>query len=696
MQVTKRDGRKVQFDRELIELAVEKAAVADGWGEIEARNMGRRVGHSVETSLANEGKYLLDIEHIQDVVEESLMTRYPSVAKAYILYREKRTKMRRINSEASVALINEYVGAADWRVKENSNMGFSLQGLNNYISSDISAEYWLNSIYTEEIRKAHISGDLHLHDLGCVGCYCVGWDLMDLLKTGFTGVPGKVSSKPAKHFRTALGQLVNFFFTLQGEAAGAQAVSSFDTLLAPFIRHDGLTYEQVKQSIQEFVFNVNVPTRVGFQSPFTNITCDMLVPSTYKDTPVVIGGKEQDSVYGDYQHEMDMLNEAFAEVMCEGDADGRIFTFPIPTYNITKNFDWDSVRFDPVWKMAGKYGIPYFANFVHSDMNPEDARSFCCRLKLDIRELRKRGGGLFGANPLTGSMGVVTLNLPRLAYDAKTEPTFFDRLEKLMTLAKDSLCLKRRHVEEFTECGLYPYSRFYLREVKNRFGKYWANHFSTIGLVGMNEACLNLFGEGIASQRGKEFAERVLTFMRDKMASYQEETGDNFNLEASPAEGTSFRLALLDRRSGRDMVFANGKSEPGKTVYYTNSSQLPVGHTEDLFAALDHQDSLQSLYTGGTVLHGFLGEEVKDPETVKRLVKTITDNYSLPYFTLTPTFSVCSDHGYLSGEVSECPTCGNDTEVYSRVVGYYRPVSSWNEGKAQEFLDRQEFVVPEA
>ncbi len=694
MKITKRDGRKVEFDKSKIEQAVVKAALAEQMDDISANNLGKRIAQSVAKSLENEGKAFVDIESVQDAVEEALMQKHPSIAKAYILYREKRTKMRRIHSQSSVSLIKEYLKSADWRIKENSNMGFSLQGLNNYIASDMSQEFWLNEIYDERIRVAHATGDLHIHDLGLLSAYCVGWDLQGLLRDGFTGVPGKVSSGPAKHFSTAIDQLINFFFTLQGETAGAQAVSSFDTLLAPFIRHDGLTYREVKQIIQGFIHKLNVSTRVGFQSPFTNLTMDMMCPSTLENVPVVIGGKDQEYTYGEFQEEMDMLNRAFCEVMMEGDASGRIFTFPIPTINLHKDFDWDSKRFDPIWRLSGVYGPFYFANFLNSDLNPEDSRSFCCRLRLDVRELRKRGGGLFGANPLTGSIGVVTINLPRIGYDSKNEEEFFKTLENRMNLAKDSLCMKREAVEAYSDIGLYPYSKFYLRSVKERFGKYWANHFSTIGLVGMNEACLNLFGESVATEKGKDFAVKVLTFMRDKMGDYQEETGDYFNLEATPAEGTSYRLALLDRRSGRDMIFANGKADsPEKVVYYTNSSQLPVGHTDDLFTALDHQDDLQTLYTGGTVTHAFLNEKIDDPETVKQLVKTIAENYKLPYFTLTPTFSICAEHGYLSGEVKECPTCGKPTEVYSRVVGYYRPVSNWNEGKAQEFKDRKEYVL---
>ena len=1115
MQVVKRDGRRTEFDSKCIENAIRKAAIADGWDELSAKNVAKRVTERVTHDIEEEAKTPVDIEHIQDIVEAVLMERHQSVAKAYILYRHSKAKLRRVKAGGGVALVEEYVKAEDWRLRENANMQFSLQGLNNYIASDISAEFWLNRIYNDRIRNAHISGDLHIHDLGTLGAYtyfgkevvvvkingciktisfeqlyslvsseetlmsekddawqkkplgievldktgwtkvtrlvrkkkhsqmrflknrggrsvivtdnhpmitqrgeteskdvvvkddflytvdckklleeeslffvndidlvdhikkngfigrqrdnvyfngdeisiadtsvdgilhtgtvcsnrhvkltkdfgffvglvlsdgyltyddnlyaitisardkndlyrankgllqngwsgcitegkegtdgktmftlrvnnrflrhimenifnclpgsrnktlpsdilmynrdfvdgvvsgvldgdanvkgtsvtlrvvsrsmieqlayvlpflglfprdrncegvgsrreyggreiiqnfplygltfrvmgdvelmsekyhkgevstkawqdetrdawhqvlnndeteipdeyiydittethtlvvngmwnhnCVGWDLQDFLRVGFTGVSTKISSKPPKHFRTALGQLVNALFTLQGEAAGAQAVSSFDTLLAPFIRNDGLTYKQVKQHIQEFIFNMNVPTRVGFQSPFSNITLDMECPSILKDVPVVIGGKDQCTTYGEYQEEMDILNRAFCEVMTEGDASGRIFTFPIPTVNLHKNFDWESKRFDSVWAACGRYGLFYFANFINSDLNPEDARSFCCRLRLDVRELRKRGGGLFGANPLTGSIGVVTLNLPRIGYDSKNEHEFFVKLEQLMNIAKDSLQMKREAVESFTESGLYPYSKFYLRAVKERYGKYWKNHFGTIGINGGNEACLNLLGKDIASPEGKAFMERVLTFMRDKMSKYQEETGDYFNVESSPTEGTSYRLALLDKRSDRDMIFANGKASENKIVYYTNSTQLPVGYTDNVFKALDHQDSLQALYTGGTSFHAFLSEEVKDPEMVKQLVKSIATNYKLPYFDLTPTFSVCAEHGYFSGEVKKCPTCGGDMEVFSRVVGYYRPVANWNDGKQAEYEDRKEF-----
>jgi ribonucleoside-triphosphate reductase len=515
----------------------------------------------------------------------------------------------------------------------------------------------------------------------------VGWDLADLLRQGFKGVAGNVESAPPRHLRTALGQLVNFFYTMQGEAAGAQAVSGFDTLLAPFIRYDGLDYGEVKQAMQEFVFNINVPTRVGFQTPFTNITLDLEVPAALKNAPVIVGGREREDVYGAFRAEMDMLNQAFAEVMMEGDNKGRVFTFPIPTYNITRDFDWESERFAALWKMTGRYGIPYFSNFINSDMSPDDARSMCCRLRLDNRELRRRGGGLFGANPLTGSIGVVTLNLPRLGRASATEEEFFRGLDAVMDVAADSLAIKRKELERFTEGGLYPYTTFYLRDVKARTGKYWANHFSTIGLVGMNEACLNLLGVGIASAAGRDFALRALDHMRRRLEHYQEESGDFFNLEATPAEGASYRLALLDREKFPDMIFANGKAG-ADAPFYTNSTHLPVDYTHDIFDALDMQDPLQTRYTGGTVLHGFLGEEVSDARAVGNMVRTIASNYKLPYFTLTPTFSICPEHGYLRGEQPVCPACRNETEVYSRVVGYLRPVNRWNDGKQAEFAAR--------
>ena len=584
------------------------------------------------------------------------------------------------SKDDNIALVDNYLKQLDWKVNENSNMSYSIQGLNNYIASEISKQYWLNKIYPAHIKNAHVNGDIHIHDLNIISVYCVGWDLKDLLTEGFTGVKGKVESAPAKHFRTALGQIVNFMYTMQGEAAGAQAFSNFDTLLAPFIRHDKLTYEQVKQAMQEFIFNMNVPTRVGFQTPFTNITMDLTVPSYYAEQPVIIGGELQETTYKEYQPEMDMLNKAFFEIMMKGDNSGRVFTFPIPTYNITKDFDWDNKNIEGLWEMSAKYGIPYFSNFINSDMSPEDARSMCCRLRIDNRELEYRGGGLFGSNPLTGSVGVVTLNLPKIGANVKTKGEFFEKLSQKMEIAKESLEIKRKLLEDLTDKDLYPYTKFYLRDIKARFGVYWKNHFSTIGLIGMNEACLNLMKEDIGTPAGKQFALEVMDFMRAKIIEFQKETGNNYNLEATPGEGTSYRLAKLDKE---------------RYPYYTNSTQLPVNYTDDIFEVLDHQDELQTKYTGGTVVHIFAGERIQNTETMKNLVKKICNNYRLPYFTFSPTFSTCPNHGYVAGEHFTCPDCGADCEVYSRVLGYIRPVNQWNKGKKKEFSDRKTFEIEE-
>ncbi len=584
------------------------------------------------------------------------------------------------NKDDNIALVDNYLKQLDWKVNENSNMSYSIQGLNNYIASEISKQYWLNKIYPSHIKNAHLNGDIHIHDLNIISVYCVGWDLKDLLTEGFTGVKGKVESAPAKHFRTALGQIVNFMYTMQGEAAGAQAFSNFDTLLAPFIRYDNLTYEQVKQAMQEFIFNMNVPTRVGFQTPFTNITMDLTVPSYYAEQPVIIGGELMEATYKEFQTEMDMLNKAFFEIMMQGDNSGRVFTFPIPTYNITKDFDWDNKNINGLWEMAAKYGIPYFSNFINSDMSPEDARSMCCRLRIDNRELEYRGGGLFGSNPLTGSVGVVTLNLPKIGANVKTKGEFFEKLSAKMEVAKESLEIKRKLLEDLTDKDLYPYTKFYLRDIKARFGVYWKNHFSTIGLIGMNEACLNLLKEDIGTPAGKQFALEVMDFMRAKIVEFQKETGNNYNLEATPGEGTSYRLAKLDKE---------------RYPYYTNSTQLPVNYSDDIFEVLDHQDDLQTKYTGGTVIHIYAGERIQNIETMKNLVKKICNNYRLPYFTFSPTFSTCPNHGYISGEHFTCPECGESCEVYSRVVGYIRPVNQWNKGKKKEFSDRKTFEIEE-
>lgn len=697
-KVIKRNGSVVNFSAKKITEAVYKAfKETEEGGRKEAQEVSTKV-----TQLLNKNYkpgYVPQIEEIQDMVEKVLMILdYETTAKAYILYREKRRKIR--DTEASLAeavdLIDSYIKEIDWQVKENANMAYSLQGLNNYISSIVSSKYWMDRVYSKSIKRSHEEGDFHIHDLDKIAAYCCGWDLQDLLTRGFTGVPGKLSCKPPKHLRAALGQMVNFFYTTQGETAGAQAFSNFDTLLAPFVRYDNLDYTGVRQAMQEFIFNLNVPTRVGFQTPFTNLTMDLACPSTYKDQNVIIGGVPQKEKYSDFQEEMDMINRAFAEVMSEGDANGRIFTFPIPTYNITKNFNWDNENLDKVWEMTAKYGIPYFANFINSDMNADDARSMCCRLRLDNRELHKRMGGLFGAAPLTGSIGVVTLNLPRVGYLAKDKKDYFKRLDALMDLAKESLEVKRKLIENYTQKGLYPYSLFYLDSIYKRRGTYWGNHFSTIGLVGMNESLVNFMGEKITSKKGLKFAEEVLVHMRDRMVKYQEETGNLYNLEATPAEGTSYRLALKDKKRFPKMIFANnGAVLKGAEPYYTNSTQLPVGHTDDFFEALDLQDGLQTKYTGGTVLHGFLGERIYDINTTKKLVKKIASGYKLPYFTLSPTFSVCPTHGYLEGEHENCPKCviEQKCEVYSRIVGYIRPVQQWNAGKAQEYLDRKEFDV---
>ena len=689
--IKKRDGRTAKFDRKKIEKAIEKAGLETGeFDAAQAIELTDKVLGVLET---RNQKRLPSVEDIQDIVEDALIdSKFKKTAKAYIIYRDQHKKLREITSNAHVDLIDKYLENLDWKVNENSNMGYSLQGLNNYVSAEITKTYWLDKIYTSKIGQAHKEGDLHIHDLNLLSVYCVGWDLTDLLQEGFTGVAGKVASKPAKHFRSALGQVVNFFYTLQGEAAGAQAFSDFDTLLAPFIRADKLSYKEVKQAIQEFVFNVNVPTRVGFQTPFTNITLDLECPKHMADNPVIIGGEMQDTTYGEYQEEMNMLNKALLEVLSEGDANGRVFTFPIPTVNITKDFNWDNPVIESLWEASAKYGIPYFSNFINSDMDPEDARSMCCRLRIDNRQLEYRGGGLFGSNPMTGSVGVVTINLPRLALKSKNEKEFFKGLAELMDMAKDSLETKRKVLERLTDANLYPYTKFYLRNIKQRFNQYWKNHFSTIGLIGTNEAALNLLGVDIGTEKGKAFAEKTLDFMRDRLVEYQKETGNNYNLEATPAEGTTYRLAQLDKASFPDRAhFANGIGADVKCPFYTNSSHLPVNYTDDLFELMDLQDNLQTKYTGGTVIHFFLGERMDDPQTLKKLVKTICENYKLPYFTFSPSFSICKNHGYIVGEHPECPNCGEATEVYSRVVGFLRPVSQWNKGKQAEFEMREHY-----
>lgn len=691
-QICKRDGRLVPFDLSKITKAILNAGQATGeFSNETAYPLALRALTLAQTALTAE---IPTVEQIQDIVEETLLlSPFKKTAKAYILYREQHARIREMVKKADLDLIDEYLERLDWKVKENSNMAYSLQGLNNYIASKISEVYWLNKIYPAEVREAHLSGDLHLHDLGQLSVYCVGWCLQDLLRSGFRGAPGKVESRPARHFRSALGQIVNFFYTLQGEAAGAQAFSNFDTLLAPFIRYDDLDYSEVKQALQEFIFNINVPTRVGFQTPFTNVTMDLVPPVTLANQPVIVGGLPMEEFYGDFREEMIIFNRAFLEVLTEGDACGRVFTFPIPTYNITADFDWEDPGLNQLWEATAKYGIPYFANFVNSDMSPDDARSMCCRLRLDLRNLEKRGGGLFGANPLTGSIGVVTINMPRLGYTAKDEKDFISRLDRLMGIASTSLEIKRKVLERFTKDQLYPYSIFYLRDVYERYGCYWYNHFSTIGIIGMNEACLNLFGEDIGTSAGQMFSLRVMDFMRQKLRALQEETHHLYNLEATPAEGACYRLARLDAVHYPGILAANSSAEVESEPFYTNSTQLPVNYTDDIFQALDLQDELQSCYTGGTVQHVFLGEAAPDTQSVKSFVRAVCQNYRLPYFTLTPSFSICPAHGYIRGEITKCPSCGTDTEIYSRVVGYLRPVSQWNAGKQTEFKLRSRYRI---
>ncbi len=689
--VRKRDGRLAKFDQDRITNAIKKAFEAvDRRNVKKSKELGDQVVATIEKRFGKEG--VPTVEEIQDIVEETLIkNKFVEVSRAYILYRQQHLDMRKLAFLlSSDDMVDRYLNGTDWRIRENANMNFSLQGLNNHLSSQLVSHYWLTRMYSPIIREKHLSGAFHIHDLAVLGPYCVGWDLRDILVSGFGGVSQKIESRPAKHFRTILGQVVNFFFTLQGEAAGAQAFSSFDTYLAPFIHYDKLDYKQVVQAMQEFLFNMNIPTRVGFQTPFTNITMDLAVPKFMEEEGVILGGHMVDETYGDFATEMDILNRAYIEVMHHGDKKGRVFTFPIVTYNVTEDFNWE---FQELFELVAKYGTPYFSNFINSDMKPEDVRSMCCRLRIDNRELQKRGGGFFGANPLTGSIGVVTINLPRIGYLKEDEDEFLEELGTLMDLAKDSLETKRKVIENFTEHGLYPYSKFYLRSVKERFGNYWKNHFSTIGLIGMNEALLNLLGCSIVSEEGDRFAVKILDFMRNRLSEYQEETENIYNLEATPAEGTSYRLARIDKRKYPEIIVANEDylKNDGFEPFYTNSSQLPVDNTLSLFEALMHQNRLQTHYTGGTVFHIYLGESNPSWESVSVLIRRVAEKTELPYYTITPTFSVCPSHGYICGEHFACPQCGEKCEVYSRVVGYLRPVSQWNDGKQSEFKIRKMF-----
>lgn len=687
-KIQKRNGEIVDYNVSKIRNAIFAAARAvGGQDEVEAQRLAGLVeGVLAETYRAS----IPSVEDIQDIVEKILIEEgHAKTAKAYILYRKERENLRTNNLFMDAEqMIEEYVTLDDWRVNENSNMGYSLQGLNNHIVESITQKYWLHKIYRKELRDAHIRGDIHIHDLGLLAPYCCGWDLEDFLMKGFKGAKGKIESKPPKHFESALMQLANLLFTLQGEAAGAQAVSSIDTYLAPFIYYDGLDYKQVKKAVQRFVYNLNVPTRVGFQTPFTNITLDIAPHPLLKKQGVIIGGMMMDKSYGDFQKEMDMFNIAYCEVMMEGDGAGRAFSFPIPTVNITKDFPWESESAHMIMEMTRKFGTPYFANFINSDLSPEDIRSMCCRLRLDNRELRHRGGGLFGANPLTGSINVVTLNMARIGYLSKDVQDFKAQIRKLMEYSKEICDCKRDMLEKYMESGLYPYSRFYLSGVRQATGGYFKNHFSTIGLNGMNEACLNLLGKSIATEEGNHFAVEVMDFMNRIISLFQEETGSLWNLEASPAEGASYRFARLDKKLYPNIITA-GEDEP----YYTNSTQLPVGATDDIFEAIELQEKLQTSYTGGTVLHTFLGEQIDDAEICRTFIKKIMESTAIPYITITPTFSICTDHGYIAGEHFICPTCGKDAEVWTRVVGFHRPVQSWNKGKREEYKERVEFNV---
>ncbi len=690
VQIIKRDGRCEPFNADKITHAIFQAALACGGTDYErAEYLCTRVIEIAEKKFAN---IIPEVEQIQDIVEKVLIeSGHARTAKAYILYREKRKNSRQMNAliGATIGMFGDYLNEKDWQVQENANTQKSVNGLNNYIRETFTKKYWLYEVYPPEVREAHENGDIHIHDLGFFGPYCAGWDLRQLLLEGFGGVPGKIESGPARHLRSFLGQIVNSTFTTQGETAGAQAWSSFDTYCAPFIRHDQLNFEQVKQCLQEFIFNINVPTRVGFQCPFSNLTFDIKVPATLINESVIIGGQYQDAKYGDFQAEMDIFNRAFCAVMLEGDAKGRVFTFPIPTLNITKSFDWQSPVVDDFMRITCKYGIPYFANYVNSDLSPEDAISMCCRLRLDTGELRKRGGGLFGSNPLTGSIGVVTINLPRIGLLSKTQDDFMTNLKCITDKCRTALEIKRKIIEDQSERGLYPYSTRYLRMIKSRTGQYWHNHFSTIGIVGMNEALINFMGENIGTPAAHDFAIKILHHLRSIILDYQHETGNVYNLEATPAEGASYRLAMLDRQQ-YPSAYTAGETNP----YYTNSSQLPVGYTDDIFKALDNQDGLQALYTGGTVQHLYLGEAISDVEICKRLIKNVFTNYKIPYISITPTFSICENHGYLTGEHFNCPQCGSVTEVWSRVVGYLRPVQNFNLGKKEEYRQRLVYSVP--
>ena len=685
-QVIKRDGQIAEFDISKISAAIKKAFEANDkqYNDNIIDLLALRVTADFEPKI-KDGK--VSVEDVQDSVESILIqSGYADVAKSYILYRKQREKIRNMKSTILdyKELVDSYVKITDWRVKENSTVTYSVGGLILSNSGAITANYWLSEIYDEEIANAHRSADLHLHDLSMLTGYCAGWSLKQLIQEGLGGIPGKITSSPASHLATLCNQMVNFLGIMQNEWAGAQAFSSFDTYLAPFVKADNLSYHEVKKCIESFIFGVNTPSRWGTQAPFSNITLDWTVPNDLAELPAIVGGKEMDFKYKDCKKEMDMVNRAFIEIMIEGDANGRGFQYPIPTYSITRDFDWSETENNKLlFEMTAKYGTPYFSNYINSDMEPSDIRSMCCRLRLDLRELRKKSGGFFGSGESTGSIGVVTINMPKIAYLSKDEADFYRRLDKMMDIAARSLKVKRTIITRLLEEGLYPYTKRYLGTFEN--------HFSTIGLVGMNEACLNAnwIRQDLTHEEAQEFTKDVLNHMRERLSDYQEEYGDLYNLEATPAESTSYRLAKHDKEQFPDIITAN----EGHTPYYTNSSHLPVGYTADIFEALDVQDDLQTLYTSGTVFHAFLGEKLPSWQAAASLVRKIAENYKLPYYTLSPTYSVCRNHGYLSGEIYECPICGEKTEVYSRITGYYRPVQNWNDGKAQEFKDRKLYDI---
>lgn len=686
--VIKRDGSEVKFDLEKIKNAITKAfdACSKQYHPDVIDFLVLKVTSEFEPKIKDEK---ISVEAIQDCVESVLIKAgYDDVAKAYILYRKQHEKIRNISNTMLdyKEIVDNYLKINDWRVKENSTVTYSVGGLILSNSGAITANYWLSEVYDEEIGNAHRNADMHIHDLSMLTGYCAGWSLKQLIQEGLGGVSGKITSSPAKHLATLCNQMVNFLGIMQNEWAGAQAFSSFDTYLAPFVREDNLNYEQVKKCIESFIFGVNTPSRWGTQAPFSNITLDWTVPNDLAELNCIVGGKEMPYKYKDCQKEMDMVNKAFIEIMIDGDAHGRGFQYPIPTYSITKTFDWsDTENNRMLFEMTSKYGTPYFSNYINSDMEPSDVRSMCCRLRLDLRELRKKSGGFFGSGESTGSVGVVTINMPRIAYLATDEKDFYKRLDKMMDIAARSLKVKRTVITKLLENGLYPYTKRYLGT--------FDNHFSTIGLVGMNEACLNAkwLRKDLTHKEAQDFTVDVLNHMRTRLSDYQEQYGDLYNLEATPAESTAYRLARHDVKRFPDIITA--AKNPGDTPYYTNSSHLPVGYTEDVFSALDIQDRLQTLYTSGTVFHAFLGERMPDWKSAANLVRKIAENYSLPYYTISPTYSVCKNHGYIAGEHFKCPQCGENTEVYSRITGYYRPVQNWNDGKTQEYKDRKEYDI---